>query len=63
MQTPDKNLGVRKNLYDLEFRFITPDNRAHNPTKTVVPDLQNVYTSVLRHYMKLGTRHNPIVID
>ena len=61
MQTPDKNLGVRKNLFELEFRFMTPDNKPHNPTQRIEPTRVVGYRWLLQ---QLG--HNaqfPIVID
>ena len=62
MQTPEKNLGVRKNLYELEFRMMSRDEpttpKCQNP-----PTKKRVTPILVRHYLAEGTALNPIVID
>lgn len=63
MQTPEKNLGVRKNLYELEFRMMTRDDVivvTHGEKRRITPYSREWIGTM---YHPLGCKQNPIVIE
>jgi len=63
MQTPEKNLGVRKNLYELEFRMMTRDDVivvTHGEKRRITPYSREWLWTM---YHPLGCAQNPIVIE
>lgn len=62
-KTPEKNQGVRRNLYELEFRMMNRDDVipvSDGVKRRITPySAEWLYTM----YEPLGSRKNPIVIE